>query len=185
MLGRRLVFGFDEARAAAVGVDHDAAEELEPALVVVGLPPVIRQELDAAAHQPVHGVGAVLDQRLGEIGIDVVLRDAAEIVEILLRGVFAEIGARDVGVAEIGHDAFDVLRAVMHHAEAATGKPGIAAALFFRRALEQYDPGAPLCRRQRGAQRGIAAADNDNIIRLIVHPRSFLRRLQPDTRRFI
>src|SRR5262245_3144622 len=84
MLGRGLVFRLHQAGAATIGIDDDAAEELELALVVVGLPAVVRQELDPASHQPVHGVRAVLDERLGQIGIDVVLRDATEIVEIVL-----------------------------------------------------------------------------------------------------
>jgi hypothetical protein len=83
-----------------------------------------------------HGVGTVIDQSLGEVGIDVVLRDAAEIVEIFLGRVFAKIRARDVGVAEVGHDPFDVLRAVMHHPEAATRKLGIPPALGFRCTLD-------------------------------------------------
>ena len=82
-----------------------------------------------------HRVSATFDERLGEIRIDIVLRDAAEIVEIVLRGIFAKVGARDVGVAQVRNDAFNVLRAVMDHPKAAAGEFGIAAAFFFGRAL--------------------------------------------------
>src|SRR5262249_8083547 len=83
MLRSRLVFRLDQPGTAAICIDDDAAEELEPALMVIGLSAVVRQELDALAHEPVHGVGAVGDQCLGEIGIDVVLCDPPEVIEIL------------------------------------------------------------------------------------------------------
>ena len=129
MLGGGLVFGFHEAGAAAIGVNHHAAEEFEPAFVVVGLTTIVREEFDAAAHQPVHGVGAIAYQRLGKIGIDVILGDAAEIVEIVLSGVFAEIGTCDIGITQVWHDAFDIPHTVVHHPEAAAGESRIAAAL--------------------------------------------------------
>jgi hypothetical protein len=83
-----------------------------------------------------HGVGAAANESLCKIGIDVVLSDPAKVVQIILRRIFAEVGAGDVGVAQGGYDTFDVLHAVMHHAEAAPGEPRIAAALFFRSTLE-------------------------------------------------
>src|SRR5262249_25032227 len=91
-----LVFGLDEACAATVRVDHHAAKEFKAAFVVVGLASEIRQEFYATAHKPVHGVGRIVDQRLGKVGINVVLRNAAEIVQIGLARIFAEIRARDV-----------------------------------------------------------------------------------------
>src|SRR5580698_506306 len=127
---RSLVFRFDQAGATTVGIDHDAAKELESALVVVSLPSVVRQEFYALPHQPMNSIGTAFDQCLGEIRIYVVLRDAAKIVEIVFRGILTEIGARDVGVAQIRNDAFDVLRTVMHHPETAAGEFGIAAAFF-------------------------------------------------------
>ena len=40
-----------------------------------------KEEFDATLHEPMDRLGAVPHQRLGEIGIDIVLRDASEIVE--------------------------------------------------------------------------------------------------------
>ena len=60
-----------------------------------------------------HRVSAVVDQRLREVWVNVVLRDAAEVVEIVLGRVLAEVRARDVGVAEVRYDPLDVLSAVM------------------------------------------------------------------------
>src|SRR5262249_54437539 len=92
-----------------------------------------------------------------------------EIVEIVFSGVLAEIRAGDVGVAEIGHHAFDVLYAVMDHAEPPAGEPRIAAALFFRRALDHCDPGALLGGREGCAQRGIASSDHNDIKSSMIH----------------
>ena len=164
VLGRCLVFGFDQARAAAVRIDDDTAKKLEPALVLVGLPPVIGQEADAAAHQPVHRVGAATHECLRKIGVDVILCDATEIVEIFLGRIFPEVRIGDVLVAEIGHDPFDVLGAVMHHAEAATGEVGIASTLLLRCAFDDQYPCALLNCRQRGRKRSVAAADHDDIV---------------------
>ncbi len=74
-----------------------------------------------------------------------------------------------IGFAEIGHDTFNVLRAVMHHTEATTGKFGIAAAFCFRRALKQRDGRSTLNSGQRRAQRGVSSADHHNVERLIAH----------------
>src|SRR4029077_10551674 len=96
-----------------------------------------------------------------------ILGYASEIVEIGLAAVLTEICALDVGIAEIRDDAFDVLRAVMDHAEATTGESRIPAALFLRRALEQRNPRACLGGCQRGAKCSIAAAhDHDVEIRM-------------------
>ena len=63
--------------------------------------------------QPLHGLGAVAHQRLGEVGIAVLLRDAAEVVEILLGRVFAEVGVLDLAFGQVGHHAFHVVQAVV------------------------------------------------------------------------
>ena len=164
MLLRRLVVQFHEPRAAAVRENHDAAEELEAAVDVIGLAPVIGHEADAAVAHPVHGAGALLDYGFREIGIDVVLRNATEVVEILFRAVFAEVRARDFVVGQVGHDLFDVRRAVMNHAKAAAGIGAVAAALVLRRALEHENAGAAFACGQRRAHRGIAAAKHDYVI---------------------
>src|SRR5262249_60011992 len=91
LLGGGPVFRVDETCAAAIGIDDDAAEELEFALVVVGLAAVVREESYPAAHQPMHRVGAVLHQRFCKIGIDVVLCDTAEVVEVVFGRIFAEV----------------------------------------------------------------------------------------------
>src|SRR5262249_3287662 len=48
MLGRCLVFCFDEACAATIGIDDNATEEFELAFVVIGLPAVVREETHTA-----------------------------------------------------------------------------------------------------------------------------------------
>ena len=154
-----------QAFAAAVGIDHRAAEELEAAVDLERLPPVVRHEAHAELVQPVHRVGALVDQHVGELGIALVLRDAAEVVEILLGGVFAEVGVGDLLLGQVGHDLADVVRAVMHHAEGAAGEGGVAAALVLRRALQHQHAGAVLARGERRAHAGAAAADHDHVMR--------------------
>src|SRR6202035_2486286 len=94
-----------------------------------------------------------------------------EIVEIVLRGIFAKVGPSNVGVAEVRHHTFDVLGAMMHHAESAAGELGIATALFLGRALKQRNTGALLGRSQSGTQRGVASADDSDIKRKAFHSR--------------
>ena len=106
----------------------------------------------------------MVHQRLGEIGVDEVLRHAPKIVEIGLPAVFAEVGAGDVGIAQVRHHALDVLRAVVNHAKAPAGELRVAAALFFRGALEQANLGALLRRRQSRAQSGVSSPDHYDII---------------------
>ena len=137
--------------------------------MIVGLTPIVRQKLHTAAHEPVHRVGAVGHQRLSQVGIDVVLGDAAEVVEIFFRRVFAEIRPRDIGVAEIGDNPLDVLHAMMDHPETAAGEVGISAALGFGCTLDQCDLGALLGSGESSAKRSITAAHNDDIVRLSVH----------------
>ena len=58
----------------------------------------------------------------------------------------------------------------MHHTKTAAGEPRIAAALFFGGALDQGNLGSMLGGSQSGAQCGVASSDNNNVIRLILHP---------------
>ena len=92
------VFGLHKTRATTIGVDHHAAKKLETAFVVVSLTAVIRQKLYAAAHQPMHCVSATANERFRKIRVNIILRDAPKIVEIVFRCVLAEICARDVGI---------------------------------------------------------------------------------------
>jgi hypothetical protein len=88
------------------------------------------------AVQPLHGVRAVAHDGLGEIRIAVPLRDAAEIVEIILHAVLAEIRVRDLAFGEVRDYCFHGFDTVMDHAEAAARVRGVAAPLRFGRALE-------------------------------------------------
>jgi hypothetical protein len=169
VLRSRLIFRLDEPRPAPVCVYHDAAEEFETAFVIVGLTSEVGQELHATAHQPMDGVGAVLNQGFGEIWIDEVLSNAAKVVEISLRTVFAEIGSRDFRIAEIRYDPFYVVRAVMDHTEAATREFRIAASLLLGRAFQQRNFGSLFGGRQGRRQSGVAAANDDYIEGFLAH----------------
>src|SRR4029453_6258760 len=92
------------------------------------------------------------------------LGDALEIVPELGRGIGRPLDARRLLVGEIGEDvAPQVGEALVGEAEAAGGEERIAAALVLRPLLEGEEGGAARARGQRGAQRGIATADDDDV----------------------
>ena len=98
-----------------------------------------------------------------------VLRDAAEIVQVLLGRVLAEIGARDLVRTEIRNHLLDGLEPVVHHAEAAAGIGAVSPALFLRRALKHEHFGTLLAGRNPGTKRGVAAADDDHVVEVFSH----------------
>jgi len=153
----------DQARAAAPGLDGEAAPELELALDLVGLPAVDRNEADALLLQPPHRVLAARDQKLAEIGIGAILGHPAHVVEELVLGVGAEIGVGDLILGEIGHQRLEIVDAVIDAAECAGGESAVAAGLRLRCALEHEHRDAMLGGRKRRAERGIAGADHDHI----------------------
>ena len=91
----------DQARPAAHRLDRQAAPELELAADVERLAAPGRGEAHALLAHPLHRGKALLDQELGQVGIAAVLGDARHVVEELLFGVGAEVGARDLLVAEV------------------------------------------------------------------------------------
>ena len=159
----------DEARAAADGLDGEPAPELELAVDLERLPAVDRNEPHALLAHPVQRIEALGDQKLDQIGIGAVLRDARHVVEELIGGVGAEIRGFDFRGREVGHQRLDVVDAVIDDADRARGEAAVAAGLVLRRRLAHHDLGALLLRRQRRAKRRIAGADNNHIRNLIWH----------------
>src|SRR5258708_22245057 len=85
-------------------------------------------------------------------------------IEELLFGVGAEVGVRDFCVRRVWNQRLEIRRSVVGEAEESSGEARIAASFFLRRALEDEHLAGMLARRQRRAQRGVAAADHDHVV---------------------
>ena len=123
----------DKARSAADGFDRQAAPKLEFAVDLEGLAAIDRNEPHALLPHPVQRIETLRDQKLDEIGIGAVLRDARHVVKELVGGVGAEIGGFDFRGREIGHQRLDVVDAVIDDADRAGGEAAVAAGFVFGR----------------------------------------------------
>ena len=159
----------DEPRAAAAGLDGQAAPEGETPVHLVGLATVDRHETHALFAHPEQGFEAARDQQFAQVGIGPIIGDPAHIVEKPRFCIGAEIRARDLRVREIGHQAAQVVDAVIGHAHGAGGKRGVAAAFVFGRALENNHVGAVAPGRDGRAQRRVAGTDDENVATVGCH----------------
>src|SRR5262249_31729679 len=115
----------NEAGAAADGFDREAAPELELAVDLERLAALDRDEAHALLTHPVQRVEAAGDQKLDQVGIGAVLRDARHVVEELVGGVGAEIGLLDFLFGQVGDQRLDVVDAVVDHADRARGEAAV------------------------------------------------------------
>ena len=136
MMRRARVQRVDQPRPAAPGLDREPAPELEAAVDLEGLPPVNRHEAHALGAHPDHGLEAAAHQQFCQFRVGAVLRDARQVIEELVLGVGAEIGARLVLVGEVGHQAREVVDAVVGDAHRARGEAAVAAAFGLGRAFQ-------------------------------------------------
>ena len=118
-------------------------------------------------HTPV--VEALRDQDFGQVGVAAVFGEPADIVVILLVGVGADIDIGQLVVADVGDQPREIVEAVIDDAPGAAGKGRIAAAPVLRRDFQHQHRGAVLLRRQRGAGRRVAGADDDHVMLGNVH----------------
>jgi hypothetical protein len=91
------------------------------------------------------------------------LREREQIVEELVLGISAEIDVLEIFLRERRQHRYEIVDAAECEAESAAGEMGIAAALFVRRGFEHQHAGAVLVRGDRGAQCGIAGADDEDV----------------------
>ena len=166
----------DQPLATAPGLHRESAPELEAAVHLERLPAPDRNEAHAFRAHPRERLEAFRYQKLGEVGVAAVLRDATHIVEELVRGIGAEVRLCDLVVGEIGHERFQILHAVVYDAHRAGGEARVTAGLVRGRALEDQHACAMLARGERGAQRGVAAAHDDHILFLGGHCEIVTRR---------
>src|SRR5262249_3452725 len=153
----------DQAGTAADRLDREAAPELELAVDLECLAAVDRDEANALVAHPAKSIEAAPDQELDQVGVGAVLRHPRHVVEELLGGVGAEIGGGDLLLGEVGHQRLDVVDAVVDDAHRARGEPAVAARLVSRPRLQHHHRRAWSRRRQRRAERGVAAADHDHV----------------------
>ena len=138
----RLEQRLDQARAAAPGLDREPAPELEAALDLERLAPPDRRKAHALVAHPAHGGVAAPHQQVDQLRVGAILGHPRHVVEELVLGVGAEIGARDLVVGEVRHQGAQMIDAVIGDAEGAGGEVRVAAALLLRRALQHQDRGA-------------------------------------------
>jgi hypothetical protein len=141
----------------------EAAPEFELAVDPKRLPAEAELEAHALAAHPHPGLETAADQDLGHVRVAAVLGQASHIVEILLLGVGAEIDVAELGLAHVGDQPGEILGAVIDDAERAAGEGGVAGACLLGRDFEHQHPGAVFVRRQGGAGRGVAGADDDDV----------------------
>ena len=110
-----------------------------------------------------------VDQEFRQIGVAAVFGQPSDIVEILLGGVGADIDVLQFLIVDVGDQLREVVETVIDDPEGAAGKGGIAAAPMLRRDFQLQHRGAVFRRRQRGAGRGIAGADDDDVMLGNIH----------------
>jgi hypothetical protein len=160
----RLVLVLHEAGAPAPGLGRKPAPELVALVVdLVRLAAIARLELYALLAQPHQGLEAARNQELAQVGIGAVLRDAAHVVEVIVRGVGAEIVGLLFFLGEIGDELRQIVHPVVHHPHDAGGVAAVAAAFLKRGGLQHDDAHAALARGERRAGGGVAGADHDDI----------------------
>ncbi len=149
--------------AAAPDMAGEPAPEFELAVDPERLPAEAELKTHPLAAHPHPSLEAAADQDLGHVRVAAVLGQPAHIVEILLLGVGAEIDVPELGLVHVGDQAREILAAVIDDAERAAGKRGVSAARLLGGDLQHQHAGTVLARRQGGAGRGIAGADDDDV----------------------
>src|SRR5439155_611021 len=101
---------------------------------------------------------------LGEIGIATVLGDARHVVEKLLLGIGAEVGARDFLFRKVRDQPLEVVYAAVGDAQQAGGEARIAASFFLGSSFQNQDSIAVLPGCEGRAKGRVAAADHDDVV---------------------
>ena len=135
-----------------MGLDRQAAPELELAVDLEGLPAVNWREANTLGTHPLQGRHGFGDQDFNEIGIASVLGDAPHIVEELLFRVGPKVGPLAFDIRQIRHQLPEIIDTVVHDAHRSGGEPGISTRLAFSRRFE-HERGSALIPGRKAAQR--------------------------------
>ena len=158
--GRGGVLG-DQALAAVHRAEREPAPEQEPAVALVGLPLVHQPPPDAALGEPLHHRAAVGDQELGHRRVVARGGQALHVPAVVLGRVRREIGDRQ---ALVGLDQLaDRVDPAVRDPERPRRVEGVAARGLLGRLLEDRHARAALGGGVRGAEPGVAAADDDQL----------------------
>ena len=148
----------DQARAAAPHDARQAAPELHPAVDLGRLPPESRFEAHAFAAQPDQRIETVIDHVFDELGVASILGHARHVIEELRGGIRAEIGVADIFVSQVRDNLCEVINAVECDAHLPACISRVAAAIVFRRRVDQQHRRARFLRCERSARGGVASA---------------------------
>ena len=99
-----------------------------------------------------HGFAATLHKKAGHVRIASIFGHAANIIIILLARVRAKIRPRTFSLADFPNQRFNILDAIINSAHRAIREARVAAALIFRRSLDDHDGFAGFMGGQRSAQ---------------------------------
>ena len=156
----------DQAPAAADRLHRHAAEEVLDTVHHIGLPLEHRNPAHALLAHPDHGVARAFHQQIDQVGLRQVLGHLHQIVGINLRRERRDVHLLRLGLRQIGQDIRpQVFDAIVNEAESAGGEGGIAAAILLAGLLQHQYLRPLLLGGQSGAQRGIARANHDHVIR--------------------
>ena len=175
MVAGRLGQGLDEPRAAAPHLHRETAPELVAPVHLERLAPVGGAEAHPVAAHPAQRLEAAVDEGLGEVRIGAPLGEAAEIVEVLLARVRAEVDVAALVLGEVRHELHEVVHPAEDQAHRPRGVAAVAARFLLRRPLEHGDAGTALAGGEGGAQRRVARAYYNDVRIALSHGRSFSR----------
>ena len=152
-----------EALPAPDGLQTEAAPETELPFHLERLVRPRRHEADALLVHPLHGGERLPDEGVGHLLVGEAFRDAHEVLEVLGLGVGADLHHVELGLGEVRHELHDLVDALVGEADGAAGEVGVAAAHRLRGLLEDDDAPPGLAGGERGAEGGVARADNDDV----------------------
>ncbi len=160
----------DKTRPAARDQERDSSPESEAAVDLERLVTVGGDESHAmTVMKPLPCLKRPVDHDRRQIRIGAELADSVHVLEELLRCVGAEVGVALFFFVEVWHKLEQVVEAVITCPDRSSRVPAISPALFIRRSFEDDDVRSALTSSQRGAQRGIPRANNNDVCVVFIH----------------
>ena len=118
---------------------------------------------DALPKHPLNRRARLGDYGLYQALVGVPPRDGGEVVSEIARRVRLHADARGFAIRQIGQERAEVVHAIVDEPKSAAGVRAVAAPLGRGRFLEDEDGHAFIPRGERGAKRGVPAADYEDV----------------------